>query len=75
VIAPSLYDDALVLKGRNWNRFEGELRGDRLSLSVNGKSIFTGKKLDGAPAKGPLKIVPTGPIDFANVYVRDLAKR
>ena len=75
VIAPSLYDDALVLKGRNWNRFEGELRGDRLSLSVNGKSIFTGKKLDGAPAKGPLKIVPTGPIDFANVYVRALAKR
>jgi hypothetical protein len=74
-IAPSLYKDALVLKGRNWNRFAGELRGDRLSLSLNGKPIFIGKKLDGVPTNGPLKIVPSGPINFANVYVRDLAKR
>jgi hypothetical protein len=74
-IAPSLYKDTLVLKGRNWNRFEGGLRGDRLSLSVNGKPVFTDKKLGSVPARGPLKIVPTGPIDFANVYVRDLAKR
>jgi hypothetical protein len=74
-IAPSLYKDALVLKGRNWNRFAGELRGDRLSLSLNGKPIFTGKKLDGVPANGPLKIVPSGPINFANIYIRDLAKR
>ena len=75
MIEPSLYKDALVLKGRNWNRFEGELRGDRLSLSLNGKPIFTGKKLDGVLANGPLKIVPSGLINFANVYVRDLAKR
>ena len=74
-VAPSLYDGILVLKGRNWNRFEGELRGHRLSLSLNGKPVFTGKKLEGLPAKGPLKIVPTGPVDFANVYVRDLVKR
>ncbi len=63
------------MKGRNWNRFEGGLRGDRLSLSVNGKPVFTDKKLGSVPARGPFKIVPTGPIDFANVYVRDLAKR
>jgi hypothetical protein len=74
-IAPSLYKDALVLKGRNWNRFEGELRGDRLSVSLNGKPVFIDKKLDDVPVKGPLKIVPTGPIEFANVYVRDLARR
>jgi len=74
-IAPSLYKDVLVLKGRNWNRFEGVLRGDRLSLSLNGKPVYTDKKLNDVPAKGPLKIVPTGPIDFANVYIRDLAKR
>jgi len=74
-IAPSLYKDALVLKGRNWNRFAGELRGDRLSLNLNGKPIFISKNLDGVPANGPLKIVPSGPISFANVYVRDLAKR
>ena len=74
-IAPSLYKDALVLKERNWNRFAGELRGDRLSLSLNGKPVFKNKKLGGVPAKGPLKIVPRGPINFANIYVRDLAKR
>ena len=74
-IAPSLYKDALVLKGRNWNRFEGELLGDRLSLNLNGKPIFKNKKLSGVPAKGPLKIVPRGPINFANIYVRDLTKR
>jgi len=74
-VAPSLYEGILVLKGRNWNRFEGELRGDRLSLSLNGKPVFNGKKMDGLTAKGPLKIVPTGPVDFANVYVRDLSKR
>jgi hypothetical protein len=61
--------------GRNWNRFEGELLGDRLSLNLNGKPIFKNKKLDGVPAKGPLKIVPRGPINFANIYVRDLTKR
>ena len=74
-ITPSLYKDVLVLKGRNWNRFEGVLRGDRLSLSLNGKPVYTGKKLNDVPSKGPLKIVATGPIDFANVYIRDLAKR
>ena len=74
-ITPSLYKDVLVLKGRNWNRFEGVLRGNRLSLSLNGKPVYTDKKLNDVPAKGPLKIVPTGPIDFANVYIRDLAKR
>jgi len=74
-VAPSLYEGILVLKGRNWNRFEGELRGDRLSLSLNGKPVFNGKKMDGLTAEGPLKIVPTGPVDFANVYVRDLTKR
>ena len=74
-IAPLLYKDTLVLKGRNWNRFEGELRGDRLSVSLNGRPIFTDKKLSDVPVKGPLKIVPTGPIEFANVYIRDLARR
>jgi hypothetical protein len=31
--------------------------------------------LEGVPSKGPLEIVPTGPIDFANIYIRDLAER
>ena len=40
-----------------------------------GPDVLTGKKLDGVPTNGPLKIVPSGPVNFANVYVRDLARR
>ena len=59
--------------GRRMNRFEGTLRGDRLSLSLNGHELFKDRPIPGVPARGPLRIVPTGPIDFANIYVRELA--
>tara|TARA_B100000700_G_scaffold169120_1_gene186762 strand:- start:539 stop:1711 length:1173 start_codon:yes stop_codon:yes gene_type:complete len=74
-VSPSLYEGTLILKGRNWNRFEGELRGNRLSLSLNGRQVFDDKKLEGVPSEGALEIIPTGPIDFANIYIRDLAER
>jgi len=28
--------------------------------------------LENLPERGPLKFVPGGPLDFANVFVRDL---
>ena len=74
-VAPDMYKGDLVLKGRNWNRFEGELRGNQLTLSLNNKKIFDGKKIEGLPVKGPIRIVPTGPISMANIYVRPLDKR
>ena len=61
-----------TLKSKGWNRFEGELRGNKLSLKLNGKPLFTDKALDGIAAKGPIRIIPGGPIGFANVYVRPL---
>ncbi len=66
----------LVTRGRagSWNRFEGTLRRDRLTLSLNGHELFKDRVVTGAPPRGPLKIVPTGPVDFANVYVRALKK-
>ena len=73
-IAPDMYKGVLLLKGRNWNRFEGELRGNQLTLTLNDKKIFDGKKIDGLPVKGPISIVPTGPISMANIYVRPLDK-
>ena len=73
-VAPDMYKGDLVLKGRNWNRFEGELRGNQLTLTLNDKKIFDGKKIDGLPVKGPIRIVPTGPISMANIYVRPLDK-
>ena len=74
-VAPDMYKGDLVLKGRNWNRFVGELRGNHLTLSLNDKKIFDGKKIEGLPVKGPIRIVPTGPISMANIYVRPLDKR
>ena len=74
-VAPDMYKGDLVLKGRNWNRFEGELRSDHLTLSLNGKKIFDGKKIEGLPVNGPIRIVPTGPVSMANIYVRPLDKR
>ncbi|MDA0282995.1 MAG: DUF1080 domain-containing protein [Planctomycetota bacterium] len=60
------------LAGRGWTRFEGTLRGNILNLTVNGASCINDRELDGAPQSGPLRIVPDGAVDFANVYVRDL---
>ena len=74
-VAPDMYKGDLVLKGRNWNRFVGELRGDHLTLSLNDKKIFDGKKIEGLPVNGPIRIVPTGPVSMANIYVRPLDKR
>jgi hypothetical protein len=70
-------DDPVVgkhlAKGRGWSRFEGTLRGDRLSLTLNGHVLFEDRQVSGAPARGPLRIVPAGPIEFANLFVRDAA--
>ena len=74
-VATDLYKGDLVLKGRNWNRFEGELRGNRLTLLLNGRRVIADKKLGDLPAKGPIRIVPSGPVSMANVYLRPLAKR
>ena len=60
------------LSKKGWSRFEGTLRGDRLSLTLNGHVLFTDRPVPGVPARGPLRIVPAGPIDFTNVFVRDL---
>ena len=66
--------DPLVGKhlGKGWTRFEGALRGDRLSLSLNGQEVLKDKPCPGVPDRGPIRIVPAGPVDFANIFVRKL---
>ena len=64
---------AIVLEPTGgWNRFEGVLRGDRLTLSLNGKELFKDRQLAGAGERGPIRIVPAGPLSVANVYVRSV---
>jgi len=73
VIDPS---DPLVgkhlAKPGKWTRFEGTLQGDRLTLRAGGQEVVAEKQVSGVPARGPIRIVPSGPIEFANIYVRDL---
>ena len=42
---------------------------------LNGRKVIDGDELKGVAAKGPIRIVPSGPVSLANVYVRPLAKR
>ena len=55
-----------------WNRVEGTLNGQTVSLSLNGQPVSLKSRSGKLPAAGPLQIVPDGPIDFANIYVRPL---
>jgi len=60
-----------VVKKGQWNRLEGTVVGDRISVTLNGKDLpldFDGR----LPKDGPIRIAPNGPVDFANVYVRDV---
>ncbi|MCP3915509.1 MAG: DUF1080 domain-containing protein [bacterium] len=56
--------------GDGWHRLEGELRGDRLTLHLDGERIVRRKKLEELPARGPLILEAAGDIDFASFYVR-----
>lgn len=60
-----------------WNRFEGELKGSQLTLTVNGQRVWTNQEMETAmtgplqvKSKGPLRLETVGPVQFANIYVR-----
>lgn len=56
-------------KTGSYNRIEGVLKGGTLSLTINGKDAGN---FPGIPAEGPISLIPEGPTDWANPYVRDL---
>ncbi len=55
-----------------WNRIEGTLSGNELSISLNGHEIVIPEALVGIPARGPLLLQSTRAVDLANIFVRDL---
>jgi hypothetical protein len=57
---------------KGWNRFEGTLKDTTLNLSLNGNQLITDKTIEGFSDKGSLELVPGGPVNLANIYVRDL---
>lgn len=56
-----------------WNRFEGKLRGNKLTLAVNGKAAYNDQLVKELADRGPIVMSPRGPLDMANIYVRELS--
>jgi hypothetical protein len=56
-----------------WNRFLITMRGDRLTVVLNEKTVLENAHLPGVPAEGPIALQDHGDaIQFANIYVREL---
>jgi hypothetical protein len=60
-----------AIKPGQWVRIEGKIVGNRISVSIDGRELqldFKGR----LPESGPIRIVPDGAVDFANIYVRKI---
>ena len=56
-----------------WNRFVITMKGDRLTVDLNGKRVLDGARLPDVPKRGPIGLQHHGdPIRFANLYIREL---
>jgi Domain of Unknown Function (DUF1080) len=56
-----------------WNRTMITLKGDRLSVSLNGRAVIENAQLPGVPEKGAIGIQHHGSaIDFANFWIKQL---
>jgi hypothetical protein len=62
-----------------WNRFVITLKGDRLTVVLNGKTVIDQAHLPGIPARGPIglqhpggPLTPNMPVEFANFYIQEL---
>lgn len=56
-----------------WNRTMITIQGDRLTVTLNGKTVIQGAQLPGVPAKGKIALQHHGShIDFANIWIKEL---
>jgi hypothetical protein len=68
-----------------WNRMEITMRGDRLTVVLNGQTVIENAQLPGVPASGPIGLQhhggrnPDGTLNgasslmqFRNLYIREL---
>jgi hypothetical protein len=58
-----------------WNRFLITMKGDRLTVELNGKTVLENARLPGVAARGPIALQNHGdPVQFANIFIRELGK-
>jgi hypothetical protein len=56
-----------------WNRFVITLKGDRLTVLLNGQTVIDQEQLPRIPARGPLGLQHHGdPVEFANLFIKEL---
>jgi hypothetical protein len=67
-----------------WNAFEITMKGDRLTVVLNGKTVLENAELPGIPARGPIALQhhgsrkdgvwnsPPALVQFRNLYVKEL---
>jgi hypothetical protein len=56
-----------------WNRFIITMKGDRLTVDLNGKRVIDNAQLPGVAKRGRLALQHHGdPIQFANLFIREL---
>lgn len=56
-----------------WNRFLITMKGDRLTVQLNGHTVIDKAQLPGVAPRGPIALQHHGDaIEFANVYVKEL---
>jgi hypothetical protein len=56
-----------------WNRFVITMRGDRLTVDLNGQTVIQEAPLPGIAARGPIALQHHGdPIEFTNVLIQEL---
>ena len=56
-----------------WNRFVITMKGDRLTVQLNGKTVIEKAQLPGVPERGPIALQHHGDaIQFANIYIKEL---
>lgn len=68
-----------------WNRFEITMRGDLLSVKLNGKQVLENAQLPGIPNEGPIALQhhgaknedgewrsPPALVQFRNIYIKEL---
>jgi hypothetical protein len=56
-----------------WNRTIVTIKGDRLTVNLNGQTVIENAQLPGTPTEGPIGFQNHGSkIDFANVWIKEL---
>ncbi len=69
-VTPRVNADAPI---GEWNRFVITMKGEVLTVELNGKLVVEKARLPGVPASGPIALQNHGfAIEFANVYIKEL---